>query len=200
MHTITSRHHLPLRAIRTAAVAGAAALLLLAACTSSADSAPTTTRGTIVPSPAVDAVTHLTVHGEAGDTIEPFEAEEYDHCTRRTAIVHRADADVQVTVWDTGCPTQVPMNGRHGTYASLDDPAVPSDATALTLPIGDALAFTQLYTVYTNSATEYHEPVVLIALRDPVGSQHRMAMVVGANGEADPAEVAAVAEALSITT
>lgn len=38
------------------------------------------------------------------------------------------------------------------------------------------MTFSQLYTVYTNSATEYHEPVVLIALSPAVSAEYRMAM------------------------
>jgi len=60
------------------------------------------------------------------------------------------------------------------------------------------VTFSQLYTVYTNSATEYHEPVVLIALSPAVSAEYRMAMVVSPSGDLDAATVLAVATSLTI--
>jgi len=182
-------------------LAGIVPVFLFAGCGSSASSGPTpppTTVSSVVPAPVVDAVSHLTVHGAAGDVVQAFEAEGTSECVRRTAVIETPGGNIEVTVWTVSCGTNVPMNGRHGTYSSIDDEAVPSDAVPVTLAVGRAVTFSQLYTVYTNSATEYHEPVVLIALSPAVSAEYRMAMVVSPSGDLDAATVLAVATSLTI--
>ena len=182
-------------------LAGVIPVLLFAGCSSSEASEPTTpaTVSSIVPVPVVDPISHLTVQGAAGDVVDSFDAEDYAGCVRRTAVLARAGGRIEVTVWAATCGTTEAMNGRHGTYATIDDPAVPTDATPVTLPIGRAVAFTQTYTEYTNSANEHDEPVVLIALADPVSDDYPMAMVVSPAGHLDAAAVLEIARSLTIT-
>ncbi|MEV0563603.1 hypothetical protein [Dactylosporangium sp. NPDC050588] len=94
---------------------------------------------------------------------------------------------VRFTAYATSCPLPSDtrrINGRHGVYRSTAD--IPADlragATSIQTPLGEATAFTQDYSEYTNSANHYTEPVAVITLARPVDPAYQTLTVIAEKG------------------
>lgn len=94
---------------------------------------------------------------------------------------------VRFTALATTCPAgdraQL-INGYHGTYRTVAD--IPADrrAGAITVQtaLGEATAFVQPYSEYTNSANHYTEPVAVITLARPVDPAYQTLTVISEKG------------------
>ncbi|MGI5184223.1 hypothetical protein ACQEVZ_49000 [Dactylosporangium sp. CA-152071] len=112
--------------------------------------------------------------------------------------VHLGDGRlVRFTAYATGCPLPDDprrINGRHGVYRSTAD--IPADlragATSIQTPLGEATAFTQDYSEYTNSANHYTEPVAVITLARPADPAYQTLTVIAEKGTLPMDELATV--------
>ncbi|MFF5229802.1 hypothetical protein [Dactylosporangium sp. NPDC000521] len=104
---------------------------------------------------------------------------------------------VRFTAYATSCPLPSDtrrINGRHGVYRSTAD--IPADlragATSIQTPLGEATAFTQDYSEYTNSSNHYREPVVVITLARPADPSYQTLTVIAEKGTLPMDELATV--------
>jgi hypothetical protein len=93
---------------------------------------------------------------------------------------------VRLIAYATSCPVGdgQRINGRHGVYRTAAD--IPADlragAVTVATPLGEATAFTQSYSEYTNSAHHYTEPVAVIVLARPADPAYQTLTVLSEKG------------------
>jgi hypothetical protein len=102
-------------------------------------------------------------------------------------VVLSAGQRILLSAYATSCEssdTDRPINGRHGTYRSTAD--IPADrrsaAVTFRTALGEATAFTQPYSEYTNSRHDYTEPVAVIMLDHPLDTAYQALVVCGDKG------------------
>jgi hypothetical protein len=166
---------------RMMAAGGVVLLALLAGCTS------------VAGSPVAGSVDHdlgqgLTWAGPSDATVRPFESST-GGCASASGSVTAGDEPVSLTLLAAGCtPTdQPPINGNHGQYLQPPSFAANVDHPG-TVPTGALATFTQLYSEYTNSRTDFTDAVGLVTLAD--GGRYAVLMLTRTG---DPDEDAAAA-------
>jgi hypothetical protein len=102
-------------------------------------------------------------------------------------VVLSAGKRILLSAYSTSCEssdTDRPINGRHGTYRSTAD--IPADrrsaAVTFRTALGEATAFMQPYSEYTNSSHHYTEPVAVITLDHPLDPSYRALVAYGDKG------------------
>ena len=156
--------------------------------------AATSVAPTIAP---VDGPVPFTVKLGAGQRLIPLSSGAQG-CPGVDTRVYLGDSRlVRFTAYATSCPLPTDtrrINGRHGVYRSTAD--IPADlragATSIQTPLGEATAFTQDYSEYTNSANHYREPVVVITLARPADPSYQALTVIAEKGTLPMDELATV--------
>lgn len=108
-------------------------------------------------------------------------------CPGLDTVVTLGSGRVRFIAYATSCPAddrQDLINGRHGTYRTLADVPAERRAGAITVQtaLGEATAFVQPYSEYTNSANHYTEPVAVITLATPVDPAYQTLIAVSEKG------------------
>ncbi|GAA4909311.1 hypothetical protein LX16_2903 [Stackebrandtia albiflava] len=95
-------------------------------------------------------------------------------------------------------PSQQIINGDHGTYRTVRDVPEPLGLTRVDTYAGPADVFTQIYTEYTNTTTEYEEPVAIVTFDLPVNPDYPTLVIRSSQGGMDIEEFTTLVENLSM--